>query len=137
MVRKRETVKPGTVVNDEQTPKQSDDTDRMEFRFPGGSFAISGKNASRVFWAVGITGIIIALGWAVANILGAWNGVSNVHRNESSDSVLSGFRSRECWVYSSDLPRWRDRCPQAAGSPLQNAECDDNHPVRVGGFDRV
>jgi hypothetical protein len=65
-------------VNDEQAPKQSDDTDRMEFRFPGGSFAISGKNASRVFWAVGITGIIIALGWAIANILGAWNGVGHV-----------------------------------------------------------
>lgn len=122
---------------DEQTPQHNDDLDRMELRFPGGSFRISGKNASRVFWAVGITGIIIALGWAVANILGAWNGVSNVNRNESSDTVLSGVRGSECWVYSSDLPRWRDRCPQAVGSPLQNAERDDNHPVRVGGVDWV
>ena len=70
---------PGTVVNDEQEPNQNDDTDHMEFRFPGGSFNISGKNASRVFWAVGVVGIIIALGWAIANILGAWNGVSNVN----------------------------------------------------------
>lgn len=75
----RTTLQPGTVVSDEQEPNQNDDTDHMEFRFPGGSFNISGKNASRVFWAVGVVGIIIALGWAIANILGAWNGVSNVN----------------------------------------------------------
>ena len=66
-------------MNNEQTPEHNDDTDRLDFKFPGGSFAISGKNASRVFWAVGITGIIIALGWAIANILGAWNVASHVN----------------------------------------------------------
>lgn len=128
-------------MNDEQSPqnapKEHDDTDRMEFKFPGGSFAISGKNAARVFWAVGITGIIIALGWAVANILGAWNGVSNVNRNEGSDTVLFGVRGSECWVNTTDLSRWCDRGQTTLGSPLQNAECDDHHLVRVGRFDRV
>gem|GEM_PF-4761166 len=37
-------------------------------------FSVSGRNASKLFWAVGVTAIIIALGWAVANVIGAVNG---------------------------------------------------------------
>lgn len=116
---------------DEQTPQHNDDLDRMELRFPGGSFRISGKNASRVFWAVGITGIIIALGWAVANILGAWNGHDN--RNEATGHLFPCRGGDQCWVYSSDISRRCYRCPQAAGKTLQNAQCDDCDPVCLGG----
>jgi len=62
-----------SIVTDEQLEKQRDDTDRMEFKFPGGSLSITGKNASRLYWSMGIVVIIIAVGWAVANIVGAWN----------------------------------------------------------------
>jgi len=56
----------------------NDNVDRMEFKFPvGGGFRVSGANASKLFWAVGVTAIIIAMGWAVANIIGALrNGTS-------------------------------------------------------------
>ena len=62
-----------SIVTDEQLEKQRDDTDRMEFKFPGGSLLFTGKNASRVYVSMGISIIIIAIGWTVANIVGAWN----------------------------------------------------------------
>jgi len=59
-------------VGDDQKP---DNIDRIDFRLPlGMGFSVSGRNASKLFWAVGVTAIIIALGWAVANVIGAVNG---------------------------------------------------------------
>ena len=59
-------------VSDEQKP---DNVDRIDFRLPlGMGFSVSGRNASKLFWAVGVTAIIIALGWAIANVIGAFNG---------------------------------------------------------------
>jgi putative Mn2+ efflux pump MntP len=59
-------------VGDNQKP---DNIDRIDFRLPlGMGFSVSGRNASKLFWAVGVTAIIIALGWAVANVIGAVNG---------------------------------------------------------------
>jgi len=59
-------------VGDDQKP---DNIDRIDFRLPlGMGFSVSGRNASKLFWAVGVTAIIIALGWAVANVIGAING---------------------------------------------------------------
>lgn len=59
-------------MGDDQKP---DNIDRIDFRLPlGMGFSVSGRNASKLFWAVGVTAIIIALGWAVANVIGAING---------------------------------------------------------------
>lgn len=59
-------------MGDDQKP---DNIDRIDFRLPlGMGFSVSGRNASKLFWAVGVTAIIIALGWAVANVIGAVNG---------------------------------------------------------------
>ena len=59
-------------MGDNQKP---DNIDRIDFRLPlGMGFSVSGRNASKLFWAVGVTAIIIALGWAVANVIGAVNG---------------------------------------------------------------
>lgn len=71
---------------------RNDNVDRMEFKFPvGGGFRVSGANASKLFWAVGVTAIIIAMGWAVANIIGALN-----NGTSSQLSILPGVnRSSE------------------------------------------
>ncbi len=66
-----------------------DNVDRIEFRLPFGmGFSVSGRNASKLFWAVGVTAIIIALGWSVANVIGAWNG--NTDRVSHRDGGSSG-----------------------------------------------
>lgn len=68
--------------------EKPDNVDRMEFKFPfGGGFSVSGRNASKLFWAVGCTAIIIALGWAVANVVGAFNGDQNRLPHVSGDPV--------------------------------------------------
>lgn len=52
--------------------EKPDSVDRMEFRLPLGlgGFSVSGRNASKLYWAVCTTAIILALGWASANIIG-------------------------------------------------------------------
>lgn len=73
----------------------------MEFKFPfGGGFSVSGRNASKLFWAVGVTAIIIALGWSVANIVGAFHG------DQTSLPGVSGDAVRD--VDPVDLPRRSD-----------------------------
>jgi hypothetical protein len=54
------------------TNEKPDSVDRMEFRLPLGlgGFSVSGRNASKLYWAVCTTAIILALGWASANIIG-------------------------------------------------------------------
>jgi len=88
-----------------------DNVDRMEFKFPfGGGFSVSGRNASRLFWAVGVTAIIIALGWSVANIVGAFHGDQTSLPGVSGDAVRL--------VDPVDLPRRGDSQSRAVGSPL-------------------
>lgn len=81
-------------MSDEKPSKHedsNDSVDRMEFQFPiGGGFRVSGTNASKLFWAVGVTAIIIAMGWAVANIIGAMRNGSATQLSILSGSVCSG-----------------------------------------------
>jgi hypothetical protein len=53
----------------------------MEFRLPLGlgGFSVSGRNASKLYWAVCTTAIILALGWATANIIGVLRNVPATH----------------------------------------------------------
>lgn len=107
-----------------------DNVDRIEFRLPFGmGFSVSGRNASKLFWAVGVIGIIIALGWAVANVIGAWHGNSN------QLSHLDGNRSGS--QHSPDLPRWCYASLQTHEHSLQNAGGNDRDGGDLRWFYRV
>ena len=88
-----------------------DNVDRMEFKFPfGGGFSVSGRNASKLFWAVGCTAIIIALGWSVANIVGAFHGDQTTLPGVSGDTVRL--------LDEADLPRRGDEESSPTGPAL-------------------
>lgn len=53
---------------------KNDNVDRMQI---GKIFSVSGKNASKLYFAAGVMGIIVALGWALEKVIGAWNGTGN------------------------------------------------------------
>lgn len=100
--------------------EKPDNVDRMEFKFPfGGGFSVSGRNASKLFWAVGVTAIIIALGWSIANIVGAFHG------DQTTVPVVPGGIMRV--VDPPDLPRWSRPKHQKARLALQDAVGSDRH----------
>jgi hypothetical protein len=72
----------------------------MEFRLPLGlgGFSVSGRNASKLYWAVCTTAIILALGWASANIIG-------VIKNGPSNHVPSDTGDDRSGSDEADLPR--------------------------------
>jgi hypothetical protein len=112
-------------VSDEQQQKP-DNVDRIDFRLPlGMGFSVSGRNASKLFWAVGMTAIIIALGWAIANVIGAFNG------NSTGISGTVGW-NRRC-QHQADLPRWSDSAVSQNGATLSDAVSSDRRDFAVFG----
>ena len=94
----------------EQQQDKPDSTDRMQFAFLGVSFSVSGRNASKFFWAAGAIGIILALGWAIANIVGAFRDVPTHTTNPIPSDTAYYFRRRN----PVDLPRRLDWQSEAA-----------------------
>lgn len=88
----------------ESPPDKTDNTDRMQFAFYGISFSVSGKNASKFYWAAGAIGIIIALGLAIANIVGALKDAKPDTPNSDTNNVAYHIRRRNTF----DLSRWPD-----------------------------
>lgn len=60
--------------DDSKNDSKNDNVDRMSI---GNFFTVSGKNASKLYFAAGVMGIIVALGWALEKIIGALHGTGN------------------------------------------------------------
>ena len=82
----------------------------MHLAFYGISFTVSGKNASKVYWAAATIGIILALGAVIANIVGAFRDVPVNTTNPIPSDTAYYFRRRN----PVDLPRRLDWQSEAA-----------------------
>jgi len=57
------------VTHDEKKHENDDDIDQAEFSFPHGKFSMRGASNGNLSLCIGVSTIIVAAGWTIANII--------------------------------------------------------------------